>query len=136
LAAVREIVADDDFAALGKELRRDHTADVPGSSRNKNAIGHVAWFLWGVRGLSLSESQKITSRIEHERQRASEVMCSTLALVTLAVAEPAQSPHAPRAIPHRSRRDFCICDEARRNPSGRRPLCVGRCACENAARSG
>src|SRR6266851_4968956 len=82
LAAVREIVADDDVAALGEELRGDYAADVPGSSRNKNAIGHVPWFLCGARVLRLSENQKITSRMERERQRGSKVKCSTVALVT------------------------------------------------------
>src|SRR5713226_4311300 len=40
-AAVREIVADNDFAALREKLRRHHASDVARSSGDENAIGHL-----------------------------------------------------------------------------------------------
>ncbi len=49
-AAVREIVADDDFAALRKQLRGHHASDVARSSGDENAIGHMG-------DCSLSESR-------------------------------------------------------------------------------
>ena len=69
LAAVREIVVDDDVVAPGEKLRRNDTADVSGPSGNKNALGHLALPLCiGVRLLSCPKAQGITSRIERERQ--------------------------------------------------------------------
>src|SRR6266478_4503839 len=54
----------------------------------------------------------------------------------LELAEPAQSPHAARAIPHRSLRGSCTCGVARRSPLGRHLCCGERCVGENAARAG
>src|ERR1700682_266887 len=80
LAAMRKIVADDNVAALSEELRSNYAAYVPGSSGDKNAIGHAPLFLCGVRVLACPKSQRITPRIERERQRASEMTCSTAPL--------------------------------------------------------
>src|ERR1700738_365522 len=59
LAAVREIVENDDVAAFGEELRSNYAADVPGSSGNKNAIGHLDCPFAASEFLNLSETQEL-----------------------------------------------------------------------------
>src|SRR5436305_5991486 len=41
LAAVRQIIADDDLVALGQKLCTNNAADIPGTASNKNALGHL-----------------------------------------------------------------------------------------------